>query len=119
MSRSGMVDYYLEKSKNPEFQIDQIRKELEENNVPEEEIRVIVRLVDNDIQKRALVGESNSKSSEIMIAGIILTIVGSGITLGTYTGLIDMGNSFLIVYGPFFAGLSMYFAGLAQRRKSD
>jgi len=46
-----------------------------------------------------------------MIAGAVLTFIGVGITLGTYTGLIDMGDSFLIVYGPFFGGISILFAG--------
>ena len=117
MSRAKLIDYYIEQSQNPDFQIDQIRKELEPKNIPDEEIRIIVRLVDNEMQKKALTKSSNSKGNEIVIAGAVLTFVGAGITIGTYTGLIDMGNSFLIVYGPFFGGLSLLFTGLAQRKR--
>lgn len=119
MSRAKFIDYYLEKSKDPGFQIDQIRKELESNNVPDDEIKIIVKLVDANIQNRVLIKSSNGRSKEILIAGIVLTLVGAFITIGSFTGLINMGNSFFIVYGPFFGGLSMLFGGLAQRRKNN
>lgn len=119
MSRAKMVDYFLEKSKEPNFQIDQVRKELEKNNIPEEEIKVIVRLVDNELQAKELIGSSNNKANELIIGGALLTIIGAGITIGTYTGIIDMGNSFLIVYGPFFGGIGMLLGGWAQRRKDN
>lgn len=117
MSRAKIIDYYIEKSEEPDFQIDQIRKELESKDVPDEEIRIIVQLVDSAIQNKVLTKTSNNVSKEIIVAGLVLTLVGAGITIGTYTGLINMGDSFLIVYGPFFAGLAMTFGGLAQRRK--
>lgn len=113
------MDFYLEKSKEPNFELDQVRKELEKNDIADEEIKIIVKLVDSELQKRALIGSTNSKSNELMIAGAILTIVGAGITIGTYTGFLYMGNSFLIVYGPFFGGLSLLLGGLAQKRKKS
>ena len=92
--------------------MDRIRKELN----PEEEIKAIVRLVDNQIQRELFIKSSKLKSKEILWAGTVLTIIGAGITLGTHTGLIPMGDSFLIVYGPFFAGLSLMAGGLAKNR---
>jgi hypothetical protein len=116
MNRAQIVDYYIEKSKEKGFELDQIRRELQSRDIPDEEIRAIVRLVDNDMQRELLTKSSSSKSNEIMWAGIVLTVIGAGITLGTYTGLITMGDSFLIVYGPFFAGLSMITGSFIKRR---
>jgi hypothetical protein len=47
----------------------------------------------------------------------VLAVIGAGITIASYIGLIPMGNSFLITYGPFFGGLSILFSGMVKRRK--
>tara|TARA_A100000171_G_C2131127_1_gene146799 strand:+ start:934 stop:1329 length:396 start_codon:yes stop_codon:yes gene_type:complete len=119
MSRAKLIDYYIEKSQSPDFQIDQIRKELEPNNIPEEDIRAIVKMVDNHILNSAFTKNSKNRSSELIIAGAILALLGVGITIATYTGLINLGDNFLVVYGPFFGGVSMIFGGLAQRKNSS
>jgi len=115
MSRAKIIDHYIEKSKEPGFEIDQIRKELEPRNIPEEEIRIIVRLVDNTMQKQITNKSDHSKNNELIWVGAFLTIFGAGITIGTYTGTIDIGNNVLIVYGPFFGGLSLLFGGWAKK----
>lgn len=115
MSRAKLINHYLEKLQEPGFEIDQIRKELN-GKVPEEDIRAIVRVIDSSLQSKAFTKTTNTRASELIIAGAVLTIVGAGITIGTYTGLINMGDSFLIVYGPFFGGLSLLLTGLAQRK---
>lgn len=117
MSRAGLVDHYLEKSKEPDFEIDLIRKELSSNNVDEEEIRAIVRVVDSDIQRRELTKSTRNKSKELIGIGALLTFVGVGITAGTYMGLIPSGNSFLIVYGPFIGGVSLMLGGWIESRR--
>lgn len=116
MSRAKLIDHYLEKSLEEGFEIDQIRKELEANDVEDEEIRVIVRIVDADIQKRALVKTSNQKSSAFIYIGLAFILVSVVVTIGTYTGLIDTGNSFVILYGPFFTGVSILLAALAKKK---
>ena len=45
MSRAKLVDHYISRSREPGFEIDQIRKELAAHQIDEEEIKVIVRLV--------------------------------------------------------------------------
>ena len=114
MSQSKLIAYYIEKSNDPNFSIDQIRKELEANNVADEEIRTIVRIVDNSIQRSALTGSANKSFKDLTYMGAFLMVVGAGITIGTFTGIINMGNSFLIVYGPFFGGLSMLITGILK-----
>ena len=117
MSRAGLVDYYLKESLKPDFEIDQIRKELEPKGVSEDDIQAIVRLVDNDIQRRELNKSSRNKSKEYIGVGALLTIVGLVITIGTYTGTIAMGNSFLLMYGPIIVGLSLMIGGWVESNK--
>lgn len=117
MSRAGLIDYYIKKSKEEGFEIDQVRKELEEKNVPDEEIRIITKLVDSELQKKALSTSYKNKSKEYIVAGIILTLVGFVVTFGTYLGIIEMGNSFLILYGPFIGGLSLILKGWVESKR--
>lgn len=118
MDRAKIVDYYIQKIENKEFEIYQVREELTKNNFEEEEIRIIVRLVDNELQRRLHTKSNDSSSNELIWIGTILTIVGAGITIATYTGIIDMGNSFLITYGPFLGGLSILMGGIARKKIS-
>ncbi|WP_462253886.1 hypothetical protein [Ekhidna sp.] len=117
MSRAGLVDHYIKESAKPEFEIDQIRKELEPKGVPEEDIRAIVRLVDNDMQKRELNKSSRNKSKEYIRIGAVLTFTGLSITIGTYTGAIAMGNSFMLMYGPIVVGISLMIGGWLESKK--
>lgn len=118
MSRAGLVDHYLRESAKPNFEIDQIRKELEPNNVPEEDIQAIIRLVDNHMQRRELSKSTINKSKEYIGVGALLTIIGLCITIGTYTGAISMGNSFLLMYGPIITGGSLMLGGWVESNRN-
>jgi hypothetical protein len=116
MSRAKIIDYYLEKAQNEGFEIDEIKRDLSKNNVDEEEIKVIVRLVDNEMQRRMSRNAETKKSNNLVSIGLIVTAIGAAITLGTFTGMINTGRSFIIAYGPFLAGLSILAGGLAKRK---
>lgn len=118
MDRAKIVDYYIQKIENKDFEIYQVREELTKNNFEEEEIKIIVRLVDNELQRRLRTKASDSNSNELIWIGATLTAIGAGVTIATYTGIIDMGNSFLITYGPFLGGLSILLGGFAKKKKS-
>ena len=111
------VDHYIEQSTRADFQLSQIRKELKIKNIPEEEIKLIIRFVDDAIQKRDVEKMSNSRARDLIVAGSILLGLDVVITLGTYTGLIPMGNHFLISYGGIFFGGSLISAGYAMKKK--
>jgi hypothetical protein len=115
--RAKIVDFYIGKVGNKDFDILQVRKELEKNNVDEEEIKIIVRLVDNEMQRRLIHGENNTDNNHIIWMGGILTAIGLFITVGTYIGFIDMGNSFVFAYGPLFTGAAILLGGLAYKRR--
>ena len=116
--RAQIVNFYLQKISNNDFEILDIRKDLERNNFDEEEIKIIVRLVDNELQRRLLADTTNKRSIDLVYIGAVIALVGLIVTVGTYTGMINTGNSFLIAYGPFFGGLSILFAGLAKKRRA-
>ena len=117
MERAKLVDYFLAKIHDKDFEIYQVRQELEKHNIDEDEIKVIVRIVDNAHQRLSLTKAGNSKANELIWIGLVITIVSAGVTIGTYLGIINMGNSFLIAYGPFFGGLGILFTGLAKKKR--
>ncbi|HEX5168089.1 MAG TPA: hypothetical protein VFW11_02875 [Cyclobacteriaceae bacterium] len=118
MDRAKIVDFYLQKLENKDFEIYQVREELVKNNIDEDEIKIIVKLVDNELQQRLRANAVGESSNELVWIGSILTAVGAGVTIATYTGAIDMGNSFLLTYGPFLGGLSILFGGIAKKKMS-
>jgi hypothetical protein len=118
MERAKIVDHFLAKvSSEKDFNIYEVRQELEKHNFEEEEIKQIVRIVDNELQRTHQIKSNNKKATDLMWVGAVLTVIGIGVTLGTYTGLLPMGNSFLITYGPFLGGLSILFGAMAKKRR--
>jgi hypothetical protein len=112
-----MVDYFIGKiNDEKDFDISSVRKEMEQNNVPEDEIKIVVRLVDNELQRRITTKTTNTQSNELIWIGAAVTLVGAGITLGSYFGILDTGNSLIIAYGPFLSGIGILLAGLARKR---
>lgn len=70
--------------------------------------------VDNEIHRR-LAGKSKAgKVNATFLVGAVVTLIGLVITIGTYTGLINMGNYFLLAYGPILGGLAIMFGGLKR-----
>jgi hypothetical protein len=116
MSRAKIIDFYLEKAQHEGFEIDEIRRDLQTKNFDEEEIKVIVRLVDNEMQRRMFHKTEGKKSNHLISIGWIVTAIGACITVGTYTGLINTGHYFILAYGPFLSGLSILVTGLAKRK---
>ena len=98
-----MVDHYLEKAKEPDFEIDQIRKELESHGVDDEEIRVITYLVDNEIQTNMLNNAGAKAYNSAKLAGFALLLIGLAVFLFTgniFIGAtVSTGGGGLIAYG--------------------
>ena len=109
MDRARIVDFYLEKIDNEGFEIDQVRKDLEANKFEEQEIRIIVRLVDNELQKRLLTQRNTNSRMELSGVGVILTLVGAIILFLSYFGVINSGQSKIWDYSILLSGLSVLF----------
>lgn len=111
-----LIEYFLnEKRKGMAFS--EIRKILEENNVEENKINIIIHNVDKLILREAIVKNQNQRAKEFIYVGLFVTIAGLIITVGTFTGIINMGNSFVLAYGPVLGGLGILFTGLGKYRR--
>lgn len=113
--KEEIINYYFQRFDEKDFEISQVRRDLEKRNVEPEEIKSIVRIVDNELQRYIAFKSRKSKGNELVWIGLVLMAIGIGITFLTYSGIIDMGNQFLLSYGPFLGGLSMFFIGRSQR----
>jgi hypothetical protein len=111
MDRQKIVEYFFSRLDNPDFDFSQVRAELERNGVEESEIRSIVRLVDDELQRRLLIKSNRDASNTIIWVGGVITSIGVLITALTYTGIIPTGNSFIIAYGPVLGGLALMLGG--------
>ena len=116
MNRAKIVNYYVEKVNDKDFTILDARIELEKNNIEEQEIRIIIGLVDNELHRRVASKSRGGKPKELIWVGGVITAVGLIFTIGTYIGVIKMGNYFLLAYGPILGGLSILFYGLGRGR---
>lgn len=111
-----LVDYFLnEKRKGMGFS--EIRKILESKNIEDEKIKVIIRTIDSQIIREETIKSQNQKARELIYIGAVVTLTGLIITAGTYLGLINTGNSFLLAYGPILAGIGMLLSGVAKYKR--
>ena len=117
MDRVKIVDYYLSKINDRNFNILQVRQEREKHCFPEEEIKVVVRLIDNAMHRKLAEKAATGKANLQVWLGGVVTLAGVVITVGTYTGLINMGNYFVLAYGPILGGLAIMVGGFGKGRE--
>lgn len=104
--------YYSEKKQGKNYS--NIRKELQNKNINSDAISYIIKKIDNMILEDEQIKLKKQKAWEIIGAGIVFSIAGLGITIGSFTGVINTSNSILIVYGPVFSGLSVLYFGIKK-----
>ena len=119
MDRKQRIDHYLQKISDKNFEIYTVRRELEEQHVEEDEIKAIVRAVDEELQRRLLTSHHHDQSSGFIRIGLIFMLIGAGIAIAAYTGVLNIKSFILLTYGPLFVGLSMLLVGLFRRRSKN
>ncbi len=119
MDRKQTIDYYIQRLSDKNFQIYDVRRELEQQKVAEEEIRIIVRAVDDELQHRLQHGNPGETASQFIRIGIILVIVGVVLTTLALSGILKMGRLLILAYSPFFIGLSMILVGFLKRKTKN
>lgn len=72
MDRSKMIDYFLNKIERREIELDGIRKEMEKNNLPEEDIRAVVRAVDSELRNHLGHQSHQNRARQLKIMGVSL-----------------------------------------------
>lgn len=98
----------------------QIRSRLTEKGLSEEEIRMIIREVDERVL-RAEIDQGNRENTKSWYRiGLALAVAGLLCTIGSNAGWFFKGTPRWIVYSPFFAGiLLMYYGRRLQQKQSD
>lgn len=99
MDRKKLLAYCIEETKNGK-DFDVLRKELEQLNLEEKYISEIIKYVSNQMINKALTVVKKGHKREYFRIGWFLLIAGAFITIASYTGIIDMGNSYIVFVGP-------------------
>lgn len=118
--KEEIINYYFQRFEEKDFEISQVRRDLEKRNIEPEEIKNMVRIVEDEFQRYIKFKSEKAKGNGMVWMGVFLMIVGVGVTFLSYRGIIDLGNRFtLFSYGPFLGGLSLIFIGRSKRLRRD
>ena len=112
-----IIAHFLKQIDDKDFDLSHVRKVLEKENYPESEIREVIKELDNALQLRAFEKSNRSNADNLIIVGVVLTVFGLVVTVGTFTGLIPSGNSFLLAYGPILGGISISVSAYLSKKK--
>ena len=119
MDRQQRINHYINKLSDKGFEIYQVRRELEAQGIEEQEIKAIVRAVDEELQKRLLLNSQKDQSTGFIRYGLTLVAIGGLLLALSITKIIYFGEFIYIGYAPFFIGLGMIVVGLLKKRKTD
>lgn len=111
ISIKDTVELYFEKINSGEMDFSHLRKTLKSENYTAEEIEIIVKRLDRNLIRTAELKHYHSTGKNLFIGGLIIMIAGVLITVFTYTGIIDLGNIYIVAYGPILSGLLMAIIG--------
>ena len=127
LERKDYLAYFLEKSKEKNFDLSTIRKEMTAAQRPEEEIKSVVTAIDEVLVGRAMSSNGpewyrNLKARGFRLSGSALTILGGAlIALGLLlTGIsfikfqLGLNNDYYLHFGPMIWGFFVLLAGLAR-----
>jgi hypothetical protein len=118
MTTSELVGYYIEKVRRGEITFDKVRPELVQRGITENDIRTIVRQVDEELQNRMLSGHNSS--NRLIVGGIVVLTIGLIITASAYGGLFSTIRAYIgFGYVPILVGISMIISGLRRRNGKD
>ena len=113
-----LIDYYYQK-KNDGMSFSEIKMELENKNLDSDSISIIIKAVDKKILKNNLEPEHKPKFKEIKVIGLAIMIIGGIITVGGYLNWIDLGEYYIIAWGPVIGGyLLILFSRLLGKKRA-
>lgn len=118
MTTSELVGYYIEKVQRGEITFDKVRPELVQRGIAENDIKSIVRQVDEELQNRMLSGHNSS--TRLIVGGIVVLTIGLIITISAYAGFFTAIRAYIgFGYVPILAGISMIISGIRRRKGKD
>ena len=97
-----------------------IRSQLAEQGLSDEEIKSIIREVDERVLRAEIEGGARERARSWYRIGLVIAVVGLLLTIGINAGWMLKGTPRWIIYGPFFVGiLLMYYGRRLQQKQSD
>jgi len=98
----------------------QIRSQLAEKGLSDEEIKSTIREVDERVLRAEVEGGARERARSWYRIGLAIAVVGLLLTIGINAGWMLKSTPRWIIYSPFFVGiLLMYYGRRLQQRKSD
>lgn len=113
-NRAETIKNFVEKIVSGQMDFSDLRKTLENQGLESDEVNVVVRQVDKRAMRAAQMKEINTNGKNLLYGGLILAILGLILTIGTYTGLIDLEGIGILAYGPIASGLIIAMVGKSQ-----
>ena len=95
----------------------EIRAELFESGMSEEEVSSLIRRVDERVLESAAIEGRKDGARQWYRAGLFLAITGLTISIAFNAGIILRSLPALAVYSPFIAGILLMFYGKLQQRR--
>lgn len=110
-NRAKTADFYFEKVAYGSLEFSKLRKTLENEDIEKEEIDFLVPYIDRKLLRVAQVQAAHKIGKNIFYSGLVLSVIGLVITLGSLFGLFDSKGIGIIAYGPIVGGLATTFIG--------
>ncbi|HQH41151.1 MAG TPA: hypothetical protein PLC81_07050 [Bacteroidales bacterium] len=101
-----LIQTYFRK-KREGMDITSIRKELQEMQVPDDQIRRIIMKVDDLVVEEELRQISTQRKKEFNNIGTILLLIGLVLLLLKYLKLVNLQGYYVLIYAPIIAGAVM------------
>lgn len=113
-SRAQTIDHYFELIDSGKMGFAALRKKLEERDLPKEEISIVVSQVDKQLMRANQKRADHKMGKNLFIGGLCISGLGVLLTVGSYSGLIDLGSVYLIGFGPIAGGLLIALKGKSK-----
>lgn len=101
-----LEEEFLEERKKG-MDISEIRRMLKNRGLSDEQISVVVRSIDSKTMAEQDASIWKSSKQAVFTIGVVLFFGGLLVTLASRLGWIDLGNRYIILYGPMIIGLGM------------
>lgn len=116
-NRAQTIKNFIDKITSGQMEFSYLRKALENQGIESDEINVIVREVDKRVIQSVKMKEINANGKNLFYGGLILAGVSLILTIGTFTGLINLKGFGILAYGPIAVGLITAMFGKSQMNR--
>lgn len=116
-NRAETIKNFANKIASGEMEFSHLRKTLENQDLDSDEINIVIGQVDKRVARAAQMKEVNNNGKNLFYGGLILVALGLIITVGSFTGLIDLKGFGIVAYGPIAGGLITAMVGNSQMNR--